>query len=229
MTEYKYLNILKPFFYKFGKNILDSFKGYNLIYHFIAIASTYIIIVFGFDWKYFLFFRGSNLSYALFSVAAVGGLLPILAPIILLIFGKIRKNIRLFNTGYALAQAAMLGSLISSFYKMLTGRVHPDLLYQAFSLDISHIFQFGLFRGGIFWGWPSSHTTIAFAMAFTLLILYSKNKLIKTLAIIYAFYIGFGTSMTIHWFSDFVAGALIGTAIGIVVGKAFKERNLSLV
>jgi membrane-associated phospholipid phosphatase len=27
--------------------------------------------------------------------------------------------------------------------------------------------------------------------------------------------------MTIHWFSDFVAGAIIGSVIGAVVGKSF--------
>jgi membrane-associated phospholipid phosphatase len=27
--------------------------------------------------------------------------------------------------------------------------------------------------------------------------------------------------MTIHWFSDFVAGGIIGTIVGIVVGKSF--------
>ena len=30
--------------------------------------------------------------------------------------------------------------------------------------------------------------------------------------------------MTIHWFSDFVAGAIIGAAIGITVGTNFNER-----
>ena len=39
--------------------------------------------------------------------------------------------------------------------------------------------------------------------------------------VITAAYIGFGVSMTIHWFSDFVAGALVGTADGIVVGNRF--------
>jgi membrane-associated phospholipid phosphatase len=27
--------------------------------------------------------------------------------------------------------------------------------------------------------------------------------------------------MTIHWFSDFLAGAIIGTVVGVVVGKSF--------
>jgi membrane-associated phospholipid phosphatase len=30
--------------------------------------------------------------------------------------------------------------------------------------------------------------------------------------------------MNIHWFSDFVAGGMIGTTIGIVTGRSFRER-----
>ncbi len=184
-----------------------------------------MLIMSGFDWNYFLLFSGSSLSHIMFSAAAIGGLAPILAPITLLVFGKMRKNPLLLVTGYALGQAAIIGSIISSLYKMFGGRVHPDLFYQAYPSDISHIFQFGLFRGGIFWGWPSSHTTIAFAMAFTLWALYPKNKTIKALALVYALYIGIGVSMTIHWFSDFTAGAIIGIVIGTVVGKAFKKKS----
>ncbi len=230
---------MKILFYKFWKNIIDSFRGRNFAWHLIAILSTYIIVVSGFDFKYFLFFKDSRLSYILFSAAIVGGLFPILIPIIILIYGKIRKNIALLNTGFALGQAAILGAFISSFYKMFTGRAHPDSVHSLTylisgakdsfhtltTIDITHVFNFGLFRGGIFWGWPSSHTTIAFAMAFTLWALYSKNKTVKILALAYALYIGLGISMTIHWFSDFVAGAIIGTVIGTVVGKTFKKTN----
>ncbi|MBU0998862.1 phosphatase PAP2 family protein [Patescibacteria group bacterium] len=229
---------MKLLFYKFQKNIVDFFKGHNLLYHLAAIASTYIIVVSGFDWKYFQFFADSRLSFVLFSAALIGGLFPILVPIVILGYGKIRKNIKLLNTGFALGQAVILGYLVSTFYKIFTGRIAPPLNHldnliiditprpplSMSLLDTSHIFQFGLFRGGIFWGWPSSHTTIAFAMAFTLWALYSKNKIIKTLALIYVLYIGLGISMTIHWFSDFVAGALVGIVIGIVVGKTFKQR-----
>jgi membrane-associated phospholipid phosphatase len=82
-------------------------------------------------------------------------------------------------------------------------------------------FQFGFLRGGVFSGWPSSHTTIAFAMAVTLFQLFPKQRWLGYVAITYAFYIGLGVSMTIHWFSDFLAGAIIGMAIGTVVGKTF--------
>jgi len=83
------------------------------------------------------------------------------------------------------------------------------------------IFKFGLLRGGVFWGWPSSHTTIAFAMAVTVFRLFPKQRWLGYLAISYASYIGFGVSTTIHWFSDFIAGALIGTVVGMTVGDSF--------
>ena len=39
----------------------------------------------------------------------------------------------------------------------------------------------------------------------------------------YAFYVGVGVSISIHWFSEFVAGAIIGSLIGAMVGKSFKQ------
>jgi hypothetical protein len=45
-------------------------------------------------------------------------------------------------------------------------------------------------------------------------------------AILYAFYIGLGVSMTIHWYSDFVAGAIIGSVVGMVVGKSFPRQAI---
>jgi len=58
-------------------------------------------------------------------------------------------------------------------------------------------------------------------MAVTLFTLFPKRRWLGYMAIAYALYIGVGVSMTIHWFSDFLAGAIIGSAIGAVVGKSF--------
>ena len=46
------------------------------------------------------------------------------------------------------------------------------------------------------------------------------------MAVTYALYIGIGVSMTIHWFSDFVAGALIGTIVGVVVVTGFSRSQV---
>jgi hypothetical protein len=58
-------------------------------------------------------------------------------------------------------------------------------------------------------------------MAVTVFILYRKHCWLGCTAILYAFYVGLGVSITIHWLSDFVAGAIIGSIIGTVVGKSF--------
>ena len=79
-------------------------------------------------------------------------------------------------------------------------------------------------KGGIFWGWPSSHTTIAFAMSVCLITLIPKSRPILILALVYAFYVGLSVSVSIHWLSEFVAGAIIGSVIGKVVGRCFRDR-----
>ena len=58
-------------------------------------------------------------------------------------------------------------------------------------------------------------------MASAIWALHPANKVIRYLAILYALYIGLGVSLTIHWFSEFVAGAIIGWVTGLVVGKSF--------
>ena len=70
-------------------------------------------------------------------------------------------------------------------------------------------------------GLASGHTTVAFSMATCLIMLYPRNKIIVVVALLYAFYIGLGVSVTIHWFSEFVAGAIIGSVIGMTVGRSF--------
>lgn len=140
-------------------------------------------------------------------------------PVGLFLVGWLGKNTYTRLTSFALIQAVLLGSFISSVYKAFTGRVQPDRLNTL--IDNSHSFNFGFLEHGIFWGWPSSHTTIAFAMAVTLAILYKKNLFIRYGSLLYALYVGVGISVSIHWFSEFFAGSLVGSAIGIAVGTSF--------
>lgn len=139
-------------------------------------------------------------------------------PLLLMLAGLLMKSAKSVRVAWAVGQAAFIGWFISSCYKALTGRDHPP---HSMGTDTSDLFRFGFFRHGIFWGWPSSHTAVAFAMAATTLRLFPKRPFLGVAAILYALYIGVGVSLTIHWFSDFVAGALIGTAIGSTVGKSF--------
>ena len=222
------MGIMKTLFYKLPETVVKCFWKYNLFWHFLAATLTYFIVVSGLDWWYFRFSRGIVPQRLFFYAIILGGLLPIIAPLILFVIGKIYKNLKTVNTAWALTQAGLFSLGVSSFYKVFTGRVPPELSYDITGAltDISRQFQFGFMRGGLFWGWPSSHTTIAFAAAAVLFILYPQNRSVRWVALIYAIYIGIGVSVNIHWFSEFVAGAIIGTIIGIVVGKSFRERSV---
>lgn len=188
--------------------------------HLLAILLTVILVTTRFDWFYFCSTRSSLLWAWMIPSAPIGALVPLAVPLILIVSGYIASRARISRTGWAIGQAALIGSLLSSTYKAFTGRIHPGHIIGA---DLSHDFRFGFLRGGVFWGWPSSHTTIAFAMAVTVFTLFPKQRGVGVAALVYAFYIGLGVSMTIHWFSDFVAGAIIGAVIGAVVGRSFSR------
>lgn len=210
--------------YSFVRNLRRIFWKTNLFWHILAIASTYVLVTSGFDWRYFELTRSGTLLLIAIPAALLGFLVPLVVPLGLYLYG-IRKKIHWARiTGAALGQASILGWLVSSFYKIFTGRLQPELLSQIVNADISQSFNFGFFKHGIFWGWPSSHTTVAFAFAAALIMLYPRQKALVTLIALYALYIGLGVSVTIHWFSDFTAGAIIGTLIGVVVGKKYRER-----
>jgi membrane-associated phospholipid phosphatase len=214
---------MKQFLSTLPRNLLDCFKGRMIILHIVAIILTFILVTSGFDWLYFASTRNPILRSWMFPAAPIGGFVPIALPLILLAIGSIGRRTTLTLAAWAVGQAEFIGALVAAAYKAITGRVHPS---HGVGADISHIFQFGLLRGGVFWGWPSSHTTIAFAMAVTLSKLFPRQKWLGYVAITYALYIGLGVSMTIHWFSDFSAGAIIGTAIGAVVGKSFLRSQM---
>jgi len=199
-------------------NLFGCFKGWKLAWHLVAILVTGILVMSGFDWQYFLATRSPELRSWMWPAMVIGGLLPFSLPLVLFAAGYITRDIPTALTGWAVAQAELLGALIVIVYKAFTGRAHP---MHDVGPDISRVFHFGFMRGGVFWGWLSSHTTVAFAMAATVSTLYPKQRWLGILAMLYALYIGVGVSMTIHWFSDFAAGAIIGSVVGIVVGKSF--------
>ncbi len=218
-------------FYRLPRNIIAIFSGRNLLWHTLAIVLTVIIVMSGGDWAYYRLTRGDIFLRLARPAILIGTFLPLVAILILLLIGAVGKNRRLLTSAWALGQAALLGYLISCGYKAFTGRLPPPFrgfrmsaMNEGSLVDSSHGFQFGFLKGGVFWGWPSSHTTVTFAMAVCLILLWSKNKPLVFFALLYAFYIGLGVSVTIHWFSEFAAGAIIGSVIGTVVGRSFKTK-----
>ena len=214
---------MKLFLSTLPRNVIECFKGRMLIWHLTAIGLTIALVVSGLDSQYFLCTRSPILRSWLFPAAIIGGLLPIVLPLALLVVGGVTRSARTRLIGCAITQAEVIGGIIAAGYKAVTSRAHPA---HSGGADLTHVFRFGLLRGGVFWGWPSSHTTIAFAMAVTVFRLFPRQKWLGYLAIAYAFYIGLGVSMTIHWLSDFIAGALIGTVVGVVVGTSFSRNQM---
>src|SRR6266566_2517233 len=214
---------MKQFFLTLPRNILNCFNGRVIFWHVLAIIVSVACVMSGFDWFYFTATRHSTLQIWMFPAVPLGGLLPIVLPLALLVSGWLLKHGTLHGTGWATGQAALIGSLISSAYKSITGRAHP---VHNPGTDISHVFHFGFLRGGVFWGWPSSHTTIAFAIAGTIFKLFPEQRWLGIVCFTYALYVGTGVSITIHWFSDFAAGAIIGTVIGVVVGTSFRGSGI---
>lgn len=218
-------SMLKNFLASLPKNFIRSFSGKNIFWHLLAVVLTAAIVFSGLDWYYFLSVRGELLNAIFFPAIIVGAFVPIFLPLGLVIVGQQRRNRVTTVYGWALMQAAVLGWLISSLYKSVTGRVQPNLSTIVSTIDQSRNWNFGFWEHGIFWGWPSSHTTVAFAMVSTFIILLQgKKPVAKWLAIAYAFYIGIAVSFSIHWLSEFVAGAIIGTVIGVTVGKWWKAK-----
>lgn len=214
------------------KNLVKVFAGRNFFWHLLAIVLTYAIVIGGFDWIFFTRVADSAAPAYFFPALMLGTFLPVLVPVSFFLIWVFGKNRRALMLGMAEAQAVILGVVVSSGYKAFTGRLQPPSHFQSGSLDVSrlidnsHSFQFGFLRHGIFWGWPSSHTTLAFAMAAAAWYLFPKNRIARTIVLAYAFYVGLGVAVTsIHWFSEAVAGAVIGTVIGAVVGKSYAEKE----
>ena len=210
-------------FHNIASNLFSIYRGRNLLWQIIFVIITYGCVVSGFDWYYYESTRNVTLQGILFTAAFAGFFVPVFLPILLFIIGAVKKSARFVSAGWATIQAGILGLTVSTFYKIWTGRPGPHHILG--TTDVSHIFQFGFLRGGSFQGWPSSHTSVAFAMSFALITLFPEKKWVKYVALAYAIYIGIGVSATIHWFSDFAAGAILGALIGVAVGRGFVENK----
>ncbi len=206
-----------------GRNLLGSFTyNYGLNY-IVGGITSYGLVESGFDWRWYRnaidhpwISRTGRISVVTGPLVSVG------VPLGLYLYGRSDRNRNLQITGLALGQAAINATIITSVLKAFTGRVGPQ--HKSQTTDYSKDFRFGFLRGGIYQGWPSSHTAAAFSMAAALMELYPDNTAITIGGLTYATLIGVGVSTNIHWFSDAVAGALIGYAIGSTVGGSY--RNL---
>lgn len=210
------------FFRGLERVLLGSYTKKRYLLHLAAAVLTAIIVFSGADWAYFIATRSVRMLGL--PAAIIGFFVPILLPVVLYAFGEFRKQSWLQLTAAALAQAAICGWLISSFYKIFTGRIQPEFYTFTSTADTSRDFLFGFFRHGIFWGWPSSHASVAVAMGTALIFLFPRNRWVVVASSLYMLYVAFGVSVSIHWLSDALAAVLIGTAIGSATAEVYRAR-----
>ena len=217
-------------FHNFWQNSLHSLTYAYGINFGMAVAGTYGFVESGLDWKYNRFlYNNQTLAHFDYPSLYVGYAMPVLLPIGFYLIGNKTTNQKLQITGLALAQTVIISLMFTSFMKGITGRISPgiiDVLDHNRSLqntDYSRDFKWGFGRRGFIAGWPSAHTTTAFAMAAALSEIYYDRIWVKAGAFSYAVLIGAGVSLCVHWSSEVFAGALIGYAIGKTVGRDFNN------
>lgn len=193
------------------------FAPRRLPWHLLAMGLTVILVTSGFDGWVAATAHGTQIRTLAFSAGRIGFWMPIAAPLVMLVLGWLRRNRRLRRSAWRVAEGEVFALGICAAYKALTGRPGPTSVHDGAFDAVSRVFRFGFLRGGVFWGWPSSHVMTAFAGAVALALLYRGNRSLVWLTAAYAAFMAAGVSISFHWFSDVVAGAIIGTVIGAVV------------
>ncbi|HEY4487958.1 MAG TPA: phosphatase PAP2 family protein [Candidatus Paceibacterota bacterium] len=207
------------FFHQAASLFLRAFTWPYILWHILAALLTLLLVMSGFDWWFYLETR-SPIYYSLTLAAGIGGFfVPVLVPLLMLVYGNVQRSPTTVKRALILAQAVIVSWLISSTYKAFTGRVEPEFLTFTSSLDNSRDFNFGFWEYGIFWGWPSSHTAVACALAAALFVLYKHSAMTRAAAVFYAFFIALGAGIGFHWFSDVLAGVIVGTLVGFLAAR----------
>ncbi|MFH0776388.1 MAG: phosphatase PAP2 family protein [Patescibacteria group bacterium] len=214
---------MQNFFVKLARNLVGIFSKKYLLFHVCAILITAAIVSLNWDLSYFEFWQKNPFQMLFFPGVIIGGIGIALLILGLFFAAKIRKSTQILRINLAVVQATILGWLVSSLYKIFTGRGHPAAFSSTGNVINNTDFHFGFWRGGIFWGWPSGHATVALAVGVALFVLCRKNR-IRYLALAIAFYVAFSVSTNIHWLSDSIAGICIGTAIGLQIGRSYLKN-----
>jgi membrane-associated phospholipid phosphatase len=93
-------------------------------------------------------------------------------------------------------------------------------------IDNSADFHFGFMQGEMLGGWPSSHATVAFAIASYIIAAHPKQPYVKPLMYGYSALIALGVAVGFHWLSEAIAGAMLGILIGTTVAKHMHVNKL---
>ncbi len=212
-----------------GNNIVNSFRGDNLYLHLAGIASTFIIVTTDTDYKVHKFFYDhEGFGKAARPIIYAGMFIPFVTGGSLYAYGKFSKDDRAVAASFAVLQASLVTFLYNSMLKAITGRPNPDWQHHSDMKALSKTFRFGFMRGGIFWGWPSGHTSSTMAVVSALTNFYPEKTWLKIAGYSLVAYMMYGVSSLhrggMHWFSDAVAAALMSYAVGSTIGKYYRSK-----
>lgn len=224
--------MLKAFLIGIYRGIVGIFVGRNIFWHVLAWIITYCLVVSGLDWQYRVITRGDIASILGLAAGSIGFFEPVLLPLILFFYAKVKHQKKLQDTSLRVFQVVIIAVIVIATYKALTGRDHPGIQRNFFNtvievVDNSYNFNFGFWRQSIFYGWPSSHTGVAFASSVFLALQFKNKKWVGFVACFYAVFIGLGASVSFHWLSDVIAGAIIGSLIGYTVYHLPSQKQIT--
>ena len=210
--------------------IIGLLKGWCGIFVSVTVASalTAILATSGLDWAYFLWVQSSHTGGLLMTADTIGYPFPLVVAAGLGIVGIRNPGNGYSIAGIAAAVAAVLGLVVSMALKSIAGRVSPP--HHAFGAaladaDNSAVFNFGFMNEAILGGWPSSHATVAFAVVAALFVTMPAARGLRIISLGFATVIGIGVTLGFHWLSDFISGVVIGTSIGLWVGRAMVAQS----
>lgn len=211
-------------------NTKDSFSGDKAYYHLAGAALTPLIIRSGTDAAVHNAFENDTSDYFV-PGAIIGGSIPALVGLPLYVRGKVHDDKISIGASYAVFQSTIIIVSYVGILKALTGRPQPMNDNSTSIREQSEEFNFGFLERGVYWGWPSGHMATTTAIVTTLTHYYPEKTWLK--------WVGYGTAAymlvsvsahnegQMHWFSDGVAGAFMGYAIGSTVGSNFYKKYRS--
>lgn len=219
---------LSMIFHNIGWNTLQSVTN-NYGFNFAGAGlGTWAFIETGFDWEW------RNIAYKNTWVSAIGipsvyigYIVPGITPVAMYITGRLISDEKLQMTALALTQSLLLTVGIQSVFKITTGRTSPGIItgfdHTKKSREDDFSGEFDWFNMNFIAGWPSGHTANAFSAAATIAEIYRDNIAVQVGVYSYAVLMGLSVSVSVHWASEVLAGALIGHAIGKTVGKSYAK------
>lgn len=143
---------------------------------------------------------------------AKGGIIWIIAAVLLLIFKKTRK------TGVSVALALIGGLIIGNLIlKNVVGRIRPYDFNEGIEILVARLSDFSF---------PSGHTLASFEAATVLMI---RDKRLGVPALVLAVIIAFSRLyLYVHYPTDVLAGIILGVFIGIFACKAVDKLESRL-